>query len=169
MPLLPIPKRDLKNVGTDIWRAIEIIEAQGGELTHDSNHDPEAGEQATTWIFTFAKHGNAQVAVPMNKHKLVLFMRERLPGGASWIDRAEDAGLIEKRYTRSDKGVASSLLGRHAPDLNPSGADPLLRIKPDPDRVQDLLLAYLDRPGKSAAPATAPPAPALRPTPTGLR
>ena len=154
MRLLPIPKRALQNVGSDIWKAIEVIEAMGGELTHDSNHDPSAGEEATTWIFTFPDRGSAQVAVPMNKQKLVVFMRERLPGGAVWTERAARSVVVEKRYTNSEKGVASSLLGRHAPDLNPSGTSPLLRIKLDPTQVRDLLVAYLDRPGAGSAPAT---------------
>ena len=156
MQLLPIPKRALQNVGDDIWKSIEIIEAMGGELTHDSNHDPEEGEEATTWIFTFPDRGNAQVAVPMNKRKLALFMREKLPGGATWTGRAAGSVRVEKRYTNPKKGVASSLLGRHAPDLNPSGPSPLLRVKPDRTQVRDLLLAYLDRPGANAVAGSPP-------------
>jgi hypothetical protein len=88
---------------------------------------------------------------------------------------------IEQRYTNPDRGVASSLLGRHAPDLNPSGASPLLSVKPQPTQIEDLLRAYLSRPGGRAvpdpaqlaspkapdpamAPALGQPAPVLRPS-----
>jgi hypothetical protein len=144
MALKPIGKRTLKNVGKNIWHAVSVMENRfGAELTHDSGHDKEGGEKATTWIFTFPKFGDAQVAVPMNREKLSLLVRGITVDGRELAEHLNAVGKVASRYTDSRKGVASSLLGSHAPFLNPSPENPLLRVIPNPDSVEELLALYL--------------------------
>jgi len=57
-----------------------------------------------------------------------------------------DIAEVEKRYTNPEKGVASSVLGLHAPFLNPSPAIPLLRVKPSLGNIHVLLERYLGTP-----------------------
>lgn len=145
MRLTPIPKRDLKNVGPAIWRAVDVMEKEfGAQLTHDSGRDGDNGEDATTWIFTFPHHANAQVAVAMNVRKLSMLMRGKTLDGRPFDEVASGLAKFEKRYTNPDKGVASSVLGSRAPYLNPSSANPLLRVVPDTGEISDLLGIYLD-------------------------
>lgn len=152
MRLTPIPKRKLKNVGPAIWRAVEVMEKEfGAQLTHDSNHDGDNGEDATTWIFTFPRHADAQVAIAMNVNKLSMLMRGKTLDGRPFDEVASGLAKFEKRYTNPDKGVASSVLGSHAPYLNPSSANPLLRVVPATGEISELLHLYLN-----AASATTP-------------
>lgn len=154
MTKTPIAKRPLKNVGQSIWHAIEVMEREfGRQLTHDSGHGKYSNDEATTWILTFPRYGDAQIAVPMNKTKLSLLMRARTVDGRALDSLVAGIGQVEQRYTNPDKGVASSVLGHHAPFLNPSPANPLLRIKPVPEAIQVLLERYLGLPlTKSVAP-----------------
>jgi hypothetical protein len=121
----------------------------GAQLTHDSGHDGENGEEATTWIFTFPRHADAQVAVAMNVRKLSMLMRGKTLDGRPFDEVASGVAKFEKRYTNPDKGVASSVLGARAPYLNPSAVNPLWRVVPATGEISDLLRLYLN-----AAPAT---------------
>lgn len=145
MRLTPIPKRELKNVGPAIWRAVEVMEKEfGAQLTHDSGHDGDNGEDATTWIFTFPRHADAQVAVAMNVRKLSMLMRGKTLDGRPFNGVASGLAKFEKRYTNPEKGVASSVLGSRAPYLNPSSVNPLWRVVPATGEISDLLRVYLN-------------------------
>ncbi len=147
MKLSPIAKRDLKNVGKNIWDAIALMEQDyGGQLTHDSGHGQDSDEQATTWIFTFPSFGDAQIAVPMNRQKLSLLMRGRTLDGRALEQIVGGVAKIEKKYTNPERGVASSVLGSRAPFLNPSSNNPLLRVNPNQTTVGTLLSLYFGRP-----------------------
>lgn len=145
MRLTPIPKRELKNVGPAIWRAVDVMEKEfGAQLTHDSNHDGDNGEDATTWIFTFPRHADAQIAVGMNVRKLSMLMRGKTLDGRPFNELAAGLAKFEKRYTNPEKGVASSVLGSRAPYLNPSSVNPLWRVVPATGEISDLLRIYLN-------------------------
>ncbi|MBL0719743.1 DUF3883 domain-containing protein [Piscinibacter sp. Jin2] len=155
MRLTPIPKRELKNVGPAIWRAVDVMEKEfGAQLTHDSGHDGDNGEDATTWIFTFPRHADAQVAVAMNVRKLSMLMRGKTLDGRPFDGVASGLAKFEKRYTNPDKGVASSVLGSRAPYLNPSSTNPLWRVVPATGEISDLLRLYLNT-GSATAPVEA--------------
>lgn len=131
MTLTTIEKRALTHVGANIRQAISVLEARfGGVLTHDSGHGKYTGDVATTWIFTFPRHHGAQVAVPMNKQKLVFLMRGKTLDEQALEPLIADIALVTHRYTNATQGVASSVLGRRAPFLNPSVRNPLLRVIP---------------------------------------
>lgn len=149
MNLNQIPKRDLKNVGPNIWSTIAVMERYGAQLTHDSGHDNSSGEKATTWIFTFPDFQDAQIAVAMNKQKLSLLMRGKTLGGLALQDAGGNLAKVERVYVNSDKGVASSVLGHRAPFLNPSAINPLLRVVPNAESVDALLALYLDSSAKA--------------------
>lgn len=142
--LSAIKKRPLKRVGVDIWTAVSVLEEHyGGVLTHDSGHGKNTDEQATTWIFTFPRHGDAQIAVPMNKRKLAFLMRDRTVDGKALEPLIERISTVEQRYIDSERGVASSVLGSRAPFLNPSSSNPLLRVALDVGKVADVVAIYL--------------------------
>jgi hypothetical protein len=100
---------------------------------------------------TFPRYRDAQIAVPMNQGKLSFLMRSRSVDGRALETMIEGIAEVEKRYTNPNKGVASSVLGRHAPFLNPSPANPLLRIKPATEEIHVLLERYLGLPLKKLA------------------
>jgi Domain of unknown function (DUF3883) len=155
----PITKRALQNVGQQIWSAIDVMEKYfGGQLTHDSGHGKGSNEKATTWILTFPDHGDAQIAVPMNKSKFSLLMRSKTVDGQELKALVGGIASIEKTYTNPREGVASSLLGHHARFLNPSSENPLLRVNPFEGAVRSLLEHYLGNPLRESASASkAPP------------
>ncbi len=138
-----IAKRDLQNVGDNIWKAVQIIEEKyHGRLTHDSMHGKNSGDKSTTWIFTFSSYGNAQLALRMNKEKLSLYLREKTCDGRDLAVLLPTGANIEDTYTKKEKGVTSSLLGEAAPFLNPSARNPLLRVKTEIDLLPSLLDDY---------------------------
>lgn len=146
MNFSPIKKRPLNKVGSKIWQAIALMEHEfGGVLTHDSNHDPEKHEEATTWIFTFPSFGNSQIAVPMNQNKLSLLMRGTTVGGLDFGPLLEGVAEVEKTYVNEKKGVASSILGSRAPYLNPSIKNPIFRVKPLEGCVDEVLSRYFSK------------------------
>jgi hypothetical protein len=162
MTRTPMEKRPLKNVGQHIWQVVEVMEEEfGGQLTHDSGHDKRSNEKATTWILTFPRYGNAQIAVPMNQKKLSLLMRAKTVDGRSLESLVEGIAEVEKRFTNPDKGVTSAVLGPHAPFLNPSSANPLLRIKPSSGAIHVILERYLGAPRVESVspPERLPPSP----------
>lgn len=70
--MITVKERDLK-IPAEVQAAVELIKnAYGAVLTHDSGHT-----MAPTWIFTFPKHANAQLAMRMNKTKLSLYLRSK--------------------------------------------------------------------------------------------
>ncbi|CAN7147632.1 DUF3883 domain-containing protein [Paraburkholderia hospita] len=158
MTLTTIEKRALTHVGANIRQAISVLEARfGGVLTHDSGHGKYTGDVATTWIFTFPRHHGAQVAVPMNKQKLVFLMRGKTLDEQALEPLIADIALVTHRYTNATQGVASSVLGRRAPFLNPSVRNPLLRVIPQVEKVAQLLEIYLaDKKGEGLAEHTLP-------------
>lgn len=127
----------------------------GGCLTHDSGHGKNSNDEATTWIISFPRFGDAQIAVPMNVKKLSLLMRGRAVDGRALDALVDGIALVEKRHTDPKRGVASSVLGRHAPFLNPSPSNPLLRVKPTSGSLRRLLELYLGRPRASTPPTPA--------------
>lgn len=147
MQLTRIEKRPMQNVGPAIWQAVELIETvYGGELTHDSGHDRLKGKKAATWIFTFPRLGNAQLALRMNKTKLSLYLRAKTVDGRLLEPLLPGLGTLDKPpYTDSDEGVAASLLGPHAPYLNPSPANPLLLVDATNGDIRRLLATYFGR------------------------
>lgn len=139
--LQTIPKRKLDRVGSNVWAAVKLIEDEfGGQLTHDSGHTKKT---APTWIFTFFKHQNAQLALRMNKDKLSLYLREKSLDGRDMSLLVGSLASIDKRYTSRDKGVSASLLSDGAPFLNPSATNPLLRVSADVGSLSKLLTLYL--------------------------
>jgi len=157
MKLSPITKRDLKNVGQNIWDAVALMERDyGGQLTHDSGHGQDSDEQATTWIFTFPSFGDAQIAVPMNRQKLSLLMRSHTLDGRALEQIVGGIAKIEKKYSNPERGVASSVLGSRAPFLNPSPGNPLLRVNPSQTMVGALLSLYFGQPAIHNAIANVP-------------
>lgn len=148
----PIPKRRLLNVGQEIWRAVSVIEdVFGGVLTHDSNHKVD---KASTWVFTFPKHRNAQIAVAMNVKKVSLLMCSRTLAGKELSEKVKLLAKVEETYVDENEGVSSAVLGYHAPYLNPSLKNPLLRIAPPSGDIEGLLRIYLDAPEGSSSPET---------------
>jgi hypothetical protein len=152
MQLMPIPKRTLHNVGPAIWRAIEVIEQQfGGHLTHDSGHDRTEGQKSATWIFTFPRHRQAQLAVRMNKEKLTVYLRATAPDGRPMEPLLQGLATVEDRYPNPKNGPAASLTGTHAPYLNPSAGNGLLRVDVVASDVAPLLARYLGVSGATDA------------------
>lgn len=144
MNLIPIKKRPLINVGKRIWDFVELMESHfGGVLTHDSGHGKDSNEEATTWIFTFPRYSEAQIALPMNKVKLSPLLRAKALSGVDLSEGYDHLFATEKPYTNPSKGVASSVLGPHARFLNPSPSNPLLRVIPLEGKTKELLELYL--------------------------
>lgn len=151
----PIPKRPLANVGKEAWHAVSVIEDEfQGQLTHDSNRDVS---KASTWIFTLPLYGNAQVAVSMNARKVSLLMRAKDLAGVTFQERLDGLAKVEKTYANPTKGVSSAVLGRHAPYLNPSATNSLLRVAPATGDITALMRIYLNTPKKATtAPLSTP-------------
>ncbi|PTR17228.1 uncharacterized protein DUF3883 [Nitrosospira sp. Nsp2] len=142
--LTAIPKRPLSNVAQKIWDAINVIEQQfGASLTHDSGRDKENNKKSTTWIFTFPDYQDAQIAVPMNQGKICFLMRGKTLDGKELETLIDGLAIVEATHTDPKKGVRSSVLGHHAPFLNPSPGNPLLQVIPRTRHIGDLLAVYL--------------------------
>lgn len=148
MNLRPVEERDL-NIGEGVRAAVELIKrVYGAVLTHDSGHT----KTGPTWIFTFPKHSNAQVALRMNKAKVAVYLRSRTLSGKSLLDLADGLLVLEKKYPDPDGKPAESLHNvQHAHFLNPSRESPLLLIQPNPGCLQRILDLYLAIPLASLA------------------
>jgi hypothetical protein len=140
MHLRPIDERDL-DIGDGVRAAIELIKKDyGAVLTHDSGHT----KVGPTWIFTFPKHSNAQLAVRMNKEKVTMYMRSKALSGQSMLDLAVDFYILQKTYPLPDGHPAQSLRNpEHAPFLNPTRDVPLLLIQPNVGSLKEILDLYL--------------------------
>ena len=127
-------------MGAEIRAAVELIKnAYGAVLTHDSGHI-----KAPTWIFTFPKHANAQLALRVNKTKLSLYLRSRTIKGAEMLPLVGGLLVAQKRYPEPDGHPAASVRSaQHAPFLAPSKSNPLLRIQPNEGCLKRVLDIYL--------------------------
>lgn len=148
MNVRPIEERDL-TIGEGVRAAVELIKKiYGAVLTHDSGHT----KTGPTWIFTFPRHSNAQIALRMNKAKVSLYFRSKTLGGKSLLELADGLFVLEKKYPDPDGKPAESLHNpRHAYFLNPSKDTPLLLVQPNPDCLQRILDLYLAIPLASVA------------------
>lgn len=128
-------------MGAEIRAAVELIKnAYGAVLTHDSGHI-----KAPTWIFTFPKQANAQVAMRLNKTKLSLYLRSKTLKGEELLPLAGALLVAQKRYPEPDGHPAASLRStQHAPFLAPSKSNPLLLIHPNEGCLKRVLDIYLE-------------------------
>lgn len=146
--LQTVKKRQLDNVGAKVWAAVQLIEeGYGGRLTNDSGHE----NTSPTWIFTFSQRKNAQLALRMNKEKLSVYLRKRTLDGRSLDALMNGLAKVDKESIRPDEGVAASLLGNAAPFLNPSPANPLLRISLELENLPRILDLYFNEPSATEA------------------
>ena len=153
MVLNAIAEREI-NVGMDVHTAINLLKSTyGAKLTHDSGHNDVGGREASpTWIFTMGGHGNAQVAVRMNREKVSLYLSNRTPDGSELEPLLKGLAKIEKSYVNSGGGLASSLLNpNNAPYLCPSTRTPLLRLTPSEGKLPEILDLYLGASDSSPA------------------
>jgi hypothetical protein len=141
MSFRPIEERELSNIGKDVLDAVAMIKNDfGGVLTHDSGHT----KTRPTWIYTFPKYSNAQVALGMNKAKVTMYLRSKALGGKRLLDMTGDLFTLEKSYPDPDGHPAASLRSpEHAPFLNPTRDVPLLMIQPQAGRLKEILNLYL--------------------------
>ena len=138
--MITVKERDLK-VGAEIRAAVELIKnAYGAVLTHDSGHT----RTAPTWIFTFPKHANAQLAMRMNKTKLSLYLRSKTLQGEDLLPLVGGLLVAQKRYPEPDGHPAASVRSAQcAPFLAPSKSNPLLLIQPNEGCLKRVLDIYL--------------------------
>lgn len=129
-------------MGAEVRAAVELIKnAYGAVLTHDSGHT----RTAPTWIFTFPKQANAQLAMRMNKTKLSLYLRSRTLKGEELLPLVDGLLVAQKRYPEPDGHPAASLrTAQHAPFLAPSKSNPLLLIQPNEGSLKRVLDIYLE-------------------------
>lgn len=125
--MIAIDERELE-IGAEIRAAVVSIKtAYGAVLTRDSGH-----ATAPTWIFTFPKQSNAQLAMRMNKTKLSLYLRSRTLKGGDLLLLATGGLVAQKRYPEPDGHPAASVRSaQHAPFLAPSKSNPLLLVHPN--------------------------------------
>jgi hypothetical protein len=137
--VITVKERDLE-MGSEVRAAVELIKnAYGAVLTHDSGHTT-----APTWIFTFPKQGNAQVAMRMNKTKLALYLRSRTLKGEELLPLVGGLLVAKKRYSEPDGRPAASVRSaQHAPFLAPSKSNPMLLIQPNEGCLKRVLDIYL--------------------------
>jgi hypothetical protein len=79
----------------------------------------------------------------MNKKKLSLLMRGETVDGRAFEPLIEGIAPVAERYIDEKKGVASSVLRKRAPFLNPSPGNQLLRVVPQLEKVAQLVSIYL--------------------------
>ncbi|MBC8737151.1 hypothetical protein F6X40_10060 [Paraburkholderia sp. UCT31] len=148
MPLTAIEERDI-HVGADVRAAIDVLKSKfGAQLTHDSGHgrddSPALKPTAPTWIYTLPRHGDAQVAVRMNKEKLSMYLRARTRQGAAFEPLLEGLATVEEHYVvGGQKPPASLLSANDAPYLQVSANTPLLRVKTSATNIESVLNIYL--------------------------
>ena len=155
MSFEPIEERALVGIGSSVRATIALARSDyGAVLTHDSGHT----KGGPTWIFTFPKHSNAQLAMRMNKEKVTIYMRSKALSGRSMLDLAGSQYTLEKTYPEPDGHPAASLRSPdHAPFLNPTRDVPLLRIQPKAGSLKEILDLYLALPVGSPSSAEAAP------------
>lgn len=136
-------------IGETVREAIRAItEDFDGGLTHDSGH-----AKSPTWIYTFPHHGNAQLALRINKDKLSVYVRATPRGRTDFELILTACGEIEERYGPGrDEKPANSLLSEEiAPYLTPLRWQ-LVRVRVNEGRLPELLRHYLsDQRGEAGA------------------
>lgn len=139
--------------GKTVCAAIRAItEDFNGSLTHDSGHI-----KSPTWVYTFSDHGNAQLALRINKEKLSVYVRATPQGRTDFEPILAACGEIEERYGpgRDEKPANSLLSEEYAPYLSPRRWQ-LVRVRVNEGKLPDLLRHYLsDHRGEGAPPLDA--------------
>lgn len=127
-------------VGETVREAIRAITNDfKGSLTHDSGH-----AKSPTWIYTFLDHGNAQLALRINKDKLSVYVRANPQGRRDFERILTSCGEIEERYGpgRAELPANSLLSEEHAPYLTPHRWQ-LVRLRVSDGMLPELLKQYL--------------------------
>jgi hypothetical protein len=155
-----LKERDLSEldfeVSPDVLFTIDFLRRQyGARRSHDSGHK----KTRPTWIYDLDDYGGAQVAVPLNKTVLTLYLRDRTRDGR-FLSNLLDADNIQRKYPENGKPAGCVA---KAPYLAPSSTNRLLRVELDRDDIAWVMDAYLSAPVANTQPGAATAATASRP------
>ncbi len=127
-------------IGQRVRDPIKAIEQRGGLLTHASGHK----NTASVCIYTFNNYGGAQIALPLNKKALSVYLRAQPLGSTEFEGRLSEWATIKEHYPNvKGKDPTNSLVSpEYAPFLLPS-RHRLLRVHVHDGRFEALLDVYL--------------------------
>lgn len=127
-------------VGEEVRNAIRVIEEGfGGELTHDSGH-----KQGPTWIYTFPRHGRAQIALRINREKLSVYLRATPHGRTDFEHALPDLGVVQQNYPNAwGTNPVNGLLSEDSAHFLTPHRGRLIRFAPHPSLFNELLENYL--------------------------
>jgi hypothetical protein len=123
-------------VDSDVLYVIDLLKTRyGAKRSNDSGHT----ETRPTWIYDLPKYGDAQVAVPMNKKCLTLYLRDLTRDGRR-LSKLLPPEKIKKTYPSAGKPAGSVYRARY---LAPTSTNHLLRVELNREDVVWVLDDYL--------------------------
>lgn len=130
---------------SSVLETLTLIEQLGGRCVHSSNH-----AKSPLWVYDFSGPGDIQIAVPLNRKKLSIYMRGGMSAGDAFETAITATGAVIQ--PKESGGRHTGLNGW--PGLSPNNGRVIL-VDAQAADIETLLRTYLAR-GGAALPTTTP-------------